>query len=177
MQDDLDVCRECTGTWKVACYSAWYPHSQFWNDFLDDGWEDGDVYTLQACCLRFMCGILFCCLAPVWCCKAILFFLCWPCICGGRAVKNGNCNKTYFRFHRSKQTAFAKQRSKPLAYIETAQPTYPVGNVLHNIPSSTYKLCALVGGAWKLTCGNHGSHFVCMKPYLHKRVYTLLQLD
>ena len=126
VEEDLDVCRECSGTWKVACYGAWYPHSQFWDDFLEDGWEDG-VCSPQACCLRFVCGMLFCVLAPVWCCKAILFFLCWPCVCVGRALKNGQCNKTYFRVRHSNERTLEKRKSEPLAYIEPAQPSHPVG--------------------------------------------------
>lgn len=114
----------------MACYGAWYPHSQFWKDFLDEeeGWE-GSVYSPQACCLRFLCGVLFCFFAPLWCCKAILFFLFWPCICGIRALKEGNCNKTYFRFQHSKQARYEQRRSQPLAYIES-QPTHPVSNVI-----------------------------------------------
>ena len=125
IQDDLDVCLECTGTWKVACYGAWNPHSQFWEDFLEDGWDNG-VYSPQACCLRFMCGMLFCFFAPLWCCKAIFFYLCWPCICCCRAVKEGNCNKDYFRIRRSKDSVHDK--SQPLSYIESAKPTHPVSN-------------------------------------------------
>ena len=120
MVEDLDVCRECTGTWKVACYGAWSPNSQFWEDFLEDGWEDG-AYTPRACCLRIMCGLLFWFFAPLWCCKAIIFFLFWPCICCCRAAKEGNCNRGYFRIRRSKNV-------QPLAYIESAKPSHPVSN-------------------------------------------------
>lgn len=118
MDEDLDVCRECTGTWKVACYGAWCPNSQFWDDFLEDGWEDS-AYSPRACCLRMMCGILFWFFAPLWCCKAILFVLFWPCVCCCRAIKEGNCNRRYFKIRRSKN-------SQPLAYIESAHPTHPV---------------------------------------------------
>lgn len=147
MEDDLDVCLECTGTWKVACYGAWYPHSQFWKDFLDeeDGWE-GNVYSPQACCLRFLCGVLFCFFAPLWCCKAIFFFLCWPCICGLRALKEGNCNKSYFRLHRSKRARDKQLRSQPLAYIES-QPTQPVSNttyVIEDLHKSWWPFCGSV---------------------------------
>ena len=126
MKEDLEVCSECTDTWKVACYGAWWPSSQFWDDFLEDGWDEGK-YTAKACCLRFVCGMLFCILAPVWCCKAVLCFFCWPCICLGRAAKDGQCNKTYFRFRRpNPEKRREKQKSEPLAYIEHAQPTRPV---------------------------------------------------
>ena len=128
MQDDLDVCKECGGTWKVACYGAWNPNSQFWDDFLEDGWNDG-AYSPQACCLRLMCGLLFCFFAPIWCCKAFFFFLCWPCICCGRALKEGNCNKEYFKLKRSKRAVFARQNTQPLAYVESAQPIPPVGEI------------------------------------------------
>ena len=122
MQEDLDLCNECAGTWKVACYGAWSPNSQFWEDFLEDGWEEG-AYTPRACCLRVMCGCLFLFFAPIWCCKAILFFLFWPCICCCRAVREGNCNKEYFRLRHRKGN---KRLSQPLAYIEAAQPSCPV---------------------------------------------------
>ena len=124
VQEDLDLCRECAGTWKVACYGAWCPNSQFWEDFLEDGWEDG-AYTPRACCLRFMCGLLFWLFAPIWCCKAILFFLFWPCICCCRAARKGHCNRDYFRRRRSKD----KRNSQPLAYIESAPPSHPVSCV------------------------------------------------
>jgi hypothetical protein len=121
MVEDLNVCRECTGTWKVACYGAWSPNSQFWEDFLEDGWEDG-AYTPRACCLRIMCGLLFWFFAPLWCCKAIFFFLFWPCICCCRAAKEGNCNRDYFRVRRGSKHG---RNSLPLAYIESAQPSRP----------------------------------------------------
>ena len=124
MKDDLDVCMECGGTWKVACYGAWTPNSQFWDDFLEDGWEDG-AYSPRACCLRFMCGVLFCFFAPIWCCKAILFFIFWPCICCVRALREGNCNKDYCSRRRSRPTA-KFDKSQPLTYIESARPAHPV---------------------------------------------------
>ena len=120
VQEDLDVCRECTGTWKVACYGAWYPKSQFWEDFLEGEWEEG-AYAPRAVCLRLMCGMLFCFFAPIWCCKAVLFFLFWPCVCCVRTLWEGNCNRDYCRTRRSR-----KPTSQPLTYIESAQPTRPV---------------------------------------------------
>lgn len=146
MEDDLDVCKECAGTWKVACYGAWCPHSQFWKDFLDEeeGWE-GNVYSPQACCLRFLCGVLFCFFAPLWCCKAVLFFLFWPCICGVRALREGNCNKTYFRLQRSKRARYEQRRSQPLAYIES-QPSHPVSN--------NYKYCNASLLSWQPFCAS-----------------------
>ena len=121
--EDLDVCKECTGTWKVACYGAWSPNSQFWEDFLEDGWEEG-AYSPRACCLRLMCGLLFLFFAPIWCCKAIFFCLFWPCICCCRAARDGNCNREYFKIRRSKYSG----NSQPLAYIESAHPSPPVSD-------------------------------------------------
>ena len=126
MVEDLDVCRECAGTWKVACYGAWSPNSQFWEDFLENGWEDG-AYTPRACCLRIMCGLLFWFFAPLWCCKAVFFFLFWPCICCCRAAKEGNCNRDYFRVRRGSKYG---RNSQPLAYIESAQPSHPVSDAI-----------------------------------------------
>ena len=118
MKEDLEVCSECSDTWKVACYSAWCPNSQFWEDILEDGWEEGE-YSVSACCLRFACGMLFCVLAPVWCCKAIFCFLLWPCICCLRAAKNGDCNRRYFLVRRvSVEQRRERHRSEPLAYID-----------------------------------------------------------
>ena len=131
MVEDLNVCRECTGTWKVACYGAWSPNSQFWEDFLEDGWEDG-AYTPRACCLRIMCGLLFWFFAPLWCCKAIFFVLFWPCICCCRAAKEGNCNRDYFRVRRGSKHG---RNSLPLAYIESAQPSRPVSDAIFYLHS------------------------------------------
>lgn len=118
-----ELCVECAGTWKVACYGAWCPHSEFWDDFLEDGWEEG-AYTPRSCCLRLLCGMLFLTLAPVWCCKALFYCLFLPCIFLWRAVKSGEL------FNSRHQKKLEKQKSEPLAYIEPAQPNHPVGSVL-----------------------------------------------